>query len=80
MKAKDTYILRTDRRKGTTIFRGSNNGSQRMERGCHRSATEHKAFVRDEMANFGENGFWVVLPYITVKNMPGLRLPPLGIK
>ena len=52
----------------------------RMERGCHRSANEHKEFIRDEMADFVEGGFYAVLPYRVVRHLPGLRLSPLGIK
>lgn len=51
-----------------------------MARGCHRSANEHKAFIRDEMADFVESGFYAVLPYSKVRHLPGLRLSPLGIK
>ena len=53
---------------------------ERMARGCHRSATEHKAFIREEMADFVENGFYAVLPYSKVRHLKGLRLSPLGIK
>jgi hypothetical protein len=53
---------------------------ERMARGCHRSATEHKDFIREEMADFVESGFYAVLPYTHVRDLPGLRLSPLGIK
>jgi hypothetical protein len=36
---------------------------ERMARGCHRSATEHRDFIREEMADFVESGFYAVLPY-----------------
>lgn len=52
----------------------------RMARGCHRSAIEHKDFIREEMADFVESGFYAVLPYSKVRHLPGLRLSPLGIK
>ncbi len=51
-----------------------------MERGAHKSARDHKEFIRDEMADFIEKGFWVVLPYHLVKDLPRLRLSPLGVK
>ena len=35
-------------------------------RGCHPSATLQSAFLREEMAEFIENKFWVVLPYTLV--------------
>jgi hypothetical protein len=53
---------------------------ERMARGCHRSATEHRDFIREEMADFVESGFYAVLPYSAVRHLPGLRLSPLGIK
>ena len=34
-----------------------------IQRGCHRSATEHAEFPRDKMADMIENQLWVVLPY-----------------
>jgi hypothetical protein len=32
-----------------------------VERGCHRSADEHSAFLREEMSEFIDNRFWAVL-------------------
>ena len=40
----------------------------------------NKAFVREEMAEFIECGYWTVLPYRLVKDLPGLRISPLGVK
>ena len=34
-----------------------------IQRGCHYSANEHADFIRDEMAGFLEDRFWMVLPY-----------------
>ena len=34
-----------------------------IRRGCHHSANQHAAFLREEMAEFIENKFWVVFPY-----------------
>ena len=51
-----------------------------VERGCHRSATEHSSFLREEMAEFIENKFWTVLPYDKVKNFPALQLSPAAVK
>jgi hypothetical protein len=45
-----------------------------IERGCHRSATEHADFLRKEMAEFIENRFWTVLPYRLVRDLPQLQL------
>ena len=53
---------------------------ERMAHGCHRSANEHRDFIRGEMADFVDAGFYAVLPYSKVRHLPGLRLSPLGIK
>jgi hypothetical protein len=34
-----------------------------IRRGCHKSAKDHEAFLREEMVEFVESQFWVVLPY-----------------
>ena len=52
----------------------------RIERGCHHSAVEHSEFLREEMAEFIENGFWVVLPYSQVRHLPNLQLSPAAVK
>jgi hypothetical protein len=41
---------------------------------CHRSATEHRDFIREE-TDFVESGFYAVLPYSAVRHLPGLRFP-----
>lgn len=51
-----------------------------VERGCHRSATEHADFLREEMSEFIENKFWTVLPYDRVRHLPGLQLSPAAVK
>jgi hypothetical protein len=38
-------------------------------RGPHKSAQEHAPFVREEMADFIQQGFWVVLPLDEVINL-----------
>jgi hypothetical protein len=48
-------------------------------RGPHKSAKDHAAFVREEMASFAEQGFWVVLPLHEVEDRELLRLSPLGV-
>ena len=50
-----------------------------VARGPHKSAVEHSEFVRDEMADFCDKGFWTVLPFNLVKDLPNLRLSPLGV-
>jgi hypothetical protein len=51
----------------------------RLLRGLHKSCNEHIDFVRDEMLLFALSGFWTLLPYRLVKDMPNLRLSPLGV-
>ena len=53
--------------------------SRVIERGAHRSATEHLAFVRQEFVDFIQKRYWIVLPASDVMNLPGLRLSPLGV-
>ena len=53
--------------------------AEKISRGPHKSAVEYADFVRDEMADFCEKGFWTVLPFDLVKDLPGLRLSPLGV-
>ena len=43
-----------------------------VHRGSHSSAQDHVDFVRDEMADFIEQGYWTVLPFRFVKNLPNL--------
>ena len=54
--------------------------NEKFHRGCHASAEMHKAFIREELAEFIECGYWTVLPYRLVKDLLNLRLSPLGIK
>ena len=51
-----------------------------VERGCHPSANLHSSFVREEMAEFIENNFWMVLPYDAVRDLPNLMFTPLAVK
>jgi len=51
----------------------------RLLRGPHKSALEHVDFVRDKFADFCQQGFWTVLPFDCVKDLPNLRLSPLGV-
>ena len=49
------------------------------DRGSHASADEYHEFVREEMADMVDKGFWTVLPYHEARRLPGLRLSPLGV-
>jgi hypothetical protein len=50
-----------------------------IDRGSHKSATEYHEFVNEEMTDMINKRYWVVLPYALVKNLPNLRLSPLGV-
>lgn len=50
-----------------------------LDRGAHRSATEHLEFVREEFAEFVKKGYWIVLPARAVMHLIQLRLSPLGV-
>jgi hypothetical protein len=51
-----------------------------VERGCHRSANKHSAFLREEMSKFIDNRFWAVVPYSAVRHLPQLQLSPAVVK
>ena len=59
----------------------------RLSRGSHKSCDEHLDFLRGEMLEFVQKGFWTVLPYRLLKDrhqrklrgLRDLRLSPLGI-
>jgi hypothetical protein len=38
-----------------------------MVRGAHKSALEHSDFLREELLDFVQKGFWTVLPYKLLK-------------
>jgi hypothetical protein len=49
-----------------------------VERGCHRSATEHAPFLQEELA---DNRFWTVLPcHRLVCDLPQLQPSPAAMK
>ena len=48
-------------------------------RGSHKSATEHLEFLQEEIISFMQKGQWILLPYDLIKDLPNLRLSPLGV-
>lgn len=52
---------------------------QAIRRGPHQSAHQHSEFLYGEMADMCDKGQWMVLPYSQVKNVPGLRISPIGV-
>ena len=49
-----------------------------VHRGAHQSAQQDRAFVFEEMQDFSQQGYWVVLPYAVVREWKGLRVSPIG--
>ncbi len=78
-------LLQELRDKGVPVVVDSSKWSQEyleqcFARGPHPSAEEHKWFLRDEMADFAGKGFWAILPYDLVKDLPDLKCSPVAVK
>lgn len=52
---------------------------ERSKRGSHRSCDDHLEFLRGEILEFVEKGFWILLPYRLLKHLHHLRLSPMGV-
>jgi hypothetical protein len=53
---------------------------ERVQRGSHKSCDEHLEFLREEMLEFVQKGFWLMLPYRVVKRLfKQLRVSPMGV-
>ncbi len=50
-----------------------------LQRGPHKSAIEHSEFLRSEFANMVQKNQWVVLPFSSVADLPGLCISPMGV-
>ena len=50
-----------------------------VARGPHKSARDERTFVLEEILDFCQQGYWIVLPYSEVRNLPGLRISPIGV-
>jgi hypothetical protein len=51
-----------------------------IRRGCHKSAKDHAAFLRKEMAEFVEIKYWVILPYKIIRHLQELMMSPAAVK
>jgi hypothetical protein len=51
----------------------------RFARGPHQSAHDHVEFLGEEFLDFLRKGYWMLVEYDDVKNLPGLRLSPIGV-
>ena len=52
---------------------------QAAARGSHQSAAAHVDFVCEELLEFCQQGYWLVLPLVVVRAWHNLRLSPLGV-
>jgi len=51
-----------------------------LARGPHRSAAaEFAEFLVADMFDYVQMGYWIVLPYTSVRHLPNLRLAPAGV-
>jgi len=51
-----------------------------LQKGPHRSAAaEFANFIVEDMFDYVQMGYWVVLPYASVRHLPNLRLAPAGV-
>ena len=50
-----------------------------IDRGPHKSSHGERDFVANEMLDFCEQGYWLVAPYHSICDLPGLRISPLGV-
>ena len=51
-----------------------------VAKGCHPTAQKHAAFIAEEMLEFAESGYWIVLPYSVARGLPELRGSAAHIK
>ena len=49
-----------------------------IQRGPHPSTSAYLGFLEEDMADMIQKGYWVVLPYHLVKDLPNLRISPMG--
>ena len=50
-----------------------------VQRGPHQSSNAHTEFLREELQSMVAAGQWMVLPYRCVRDLPDLRLAPMGV-
>ena len=62
----------------TTPMWASERKDRSMQRGPHPSTRPYLHFLESDMANMITKGYWVVLPYDLVKDIPNLRISPMG--
>jgi hypothetical protein len=50
-----------------------------VTRGSHKSADDHVLFLQGEFNSMIKKGHWTLLPYRSVRLIPGLRISPMGV-
>ncbi|KAL3808781.1 hypothetical protein ACHAXA_011404 [Cyclostephanos tholiformis] len=50
-----------------------------LSRGPHKSAHEYQDYLAEEFVDMINKGQWVVLPFSSVRHLPGLRISPPGV-
>ena len=56
-----------------------------VQRGSHKSCLSELQFLREELLEFSQKGFWLVLPYRVIKYLraqgllSGVRVSPMGV-
>jgi hypothetical protein len=54
-----------------------------VDPGPHKSAVEHMEFLWEELLDFVQKGFWMILPLTLLKKYPqlykNLRISPMGV-
>jgi hypothetical protein len=45
----------------------------------HKSSKDHLDFLLEEILSMMQKGQWILLPYELIKDLPNLRLSPLGM-
>jgi hypothetical protein len=50
-----------------------------IERGCHKSARDYQGILEQKFADMMDKGYFTVLPFPVVKDLPNLWLSPVGV-
>ena len=87
MKHKASYYLQHLKERGTNMVLQTppwnlKRQEETIQRGPHKSSKEHAEFLRKELLDFVQKGFWTILPWRLVKKykrlLRVLRISPMG--
>ena len=53
--------------------------AEAVHRGPHQASHGDREFVAEEMLDFSQQGYWVIVPYDVARTWPNLRISPLGV-